>query len=378
MNKLIYLDNAATTKIDDVVLDKMLPYLKDDYGNASAIYQLGTKAKDAVENSRRVIANSINANFDEIIFTSGGTESNNTAIKSIALSSKKKHIITTKIEHPSVLNVCRWLESKDYKISYLNVDEHGYIDLNQLEELLKNKDVALVSIIHANNVIGTIQDIKKIYSIVKKYNSILHIDACQSYTKIYVDAKYADLITLNAHKIHGPKGIGALYISKDIRFKEWQQGGMQEFNKRAGTEAVALIVGFAEAVKQRYEYDKIKELRDYFVEQITEQIEKIKVNHDPNGLPNIANLSFYGVEGESILLQLDAFNIAVSTSSACSSKILEPDKVLLAIGLKPEQAHSSIRFSFCKYNTKKEIDFVIDKLKIIINKLRSMSPFWSE
>jgi len=377
MTRLIYLDNAATTKIDDAVLEAMMPYLKEQYGNASALYQLGSDARDAVENARRVIANSIDADFDEVVFTSGGTESNNTAIKTIAINSDCKHIITTKIEHPSVDKVCKILETQGFNITYLDVDENGHINIEQLEQSLKQNKTAIVSIIHANNVIGTIQKIKEIYDLVKKYDSILHIDACQSYTKIKLNAHNADLITLNAHKIHGPKGIGALYVSKDIMFKSWQQGGTQEFNKRAGTEAVALIVGFAKAVELKTDYRKVKELRDYFVNRTTKEIPEVRINHDPDGLPNIANLSFKAVEGESILLQLDAFNIAVNTGSACSSKTLEADKILLSIGLSHEQAHSSIRFSFSKYNTKDEVDIVIEKLKVIIEKLRSMSPFWS-
>lgn len=389
--KRIYLDNAATTKVDADVVKAMLPYFDEKYGNASSLHQFGQEARDAIDDARKIIARSINAEFDEIIFTSGGTESNNAAIKSVALTALKQnkinHMITTKIEHPSVFNVCEWLKDYGISTSYLNVDQYGFIDIKQLDALLKEKKTSIVSVIHGNNEIGTVQDIAAISNIVHRHGALLHIDACQSYLKIPIDVKKIkiDLITLNAHKIHGPKGIGALYVSRSARklFREWQHGGSHEFNLRAGTENVALITGFATAVQTGLKTDhaKIKKLRDYLYDSIAKNIPEIKLNgpllNDASRrLCNNLNVSFRSVEGESILLQLDLANIAVSTGSACSSQSLEPSHVLTAIGLKPEIAHSSIRFSLSKYNTKDEIDSVIVVLKRIIGDLRKISPFW--
>lgn len=391
--KLVYLDNAASTKPDKEVIEEINRINSKFYGNASSLHELGQKSRDIVENSRLTIAQSINTNVEDIIFTSGGTESNNTAIKSIAFNKRKKenkkHIICSKIEHPSVYKVLKWLEQNDFDISFVNVDNQGFLNLNQLDKLLNKNPTSIVSIIHGNNEIGTIQNIKEISKIVHKYDSLLHIDACQSFTKVQINVKElgADLITLNAHKIHGPKGIGALYLNDVAKktFTKWQHGGSHEFNLRAGTEDVSSIAGFAKAVElNKYNeknITKIKELRDHLVKRILNEIKYSRLNgpdiDDKNKrLVNNANISFKSVEGEAILMYMDSYGIAVSTGSACSSKSLEPSHVLLALGLNHEDAHSSIRFSFSKYNTKEDVDYCVDSLIKVIDKLRKMSPVW--
>jgi len=377
--KTIYLDNAATTPVDEKVFLAMKPYFSEKFGNASSLHQKGQEAKMALEESREIIAKSINAKPDEIIFTSGGTESNNLAIKGLAfVYPNKKHIIISKIEHDCVLNACKFLESRGYKITYLNVDFDGFIDLKQLEKAI-TKDTLLVSIIHGNNEIGTIQDLEAIGKICKEKKIFLHTDACQSYTKTLIDVKKQnlDLVTLNAHKIHGPKGVGALYLREGIKIVPIAHGGGHEKNRRSGTENIPSIVGFAEAVKiaNPENIKKISRLRDKLISGL-EKIPGSKLN-GPKGekrLANNVNFSFKGVEGESVGGYLDAEGICSSTGSACSSKSLEPSHVLLAIGLTPEQAHGSLRLSLSKNNTEEEIDIVLEKLPKIIEKLRKISP----
>ncbi len=374
----IYLDNAATTKVDERVLKAMLPYLEEDYGNASSLHTYGQNAKRALEESRKVIAESLNADSNEIIFTSGGTEANNFAIKGIAYANKEKgnHIIISRVEHDCVINSCKWLEKQGFEITYLDVDEEGYVRLDQLKEAIKETTI-LVSIIHGNNEIGTVNDLKAIKEICK--DIYLHTDACQSFTKVDLNTEYADLITINAHKIHGPKGVGALYIKKGTKIEPWQHGGGHENRKRSGTENIPGIVGFAKAVEiaDKEEYEKIAKLRDHFIERVEKEIPEIKVNGPrENRLPNNANIIFKFIEGEGLLIKLDDSGIMASTGSACSSKSLEPSHVLLALGINAGDAHGSIRFSFSKYNTIEEVDKTVDIVKEKVQELRDISPLW--
>lgn len=380
MSKTIYLDNGATTPMDKKVIEAMEPFFDKKFGNASSSHHLGQEAKIAMEDARKVIANSINARPEEIIFTSGGTESNNFAIKGIAFANKSKnHIITTKIEHKCVLNSCRWLETQGFKVTYLDVDKEGFINPADLEKAITEKTI-LVSVIHGNNEIGTIQDIKKLGEICRKYNIYFHIDACQSYTKTELDVKKQplDLITLNAHKIHGPKGVGALYIRKGTKIDTWQHGGGHEFNMRSGTENIPGIVGFAEAVKlalNKKHIDYMTNLRDKLIEGIL-KIQETKLN-GPFGekrLCNNANFSFKGVEGEAIGGYLDQKGICSSTGSACSEMTLEPSYVLQAIGLSHQEANGSLRLTISRFTTEEEIDLTLKVLPDIIKKLRGMSP----
>lgn len=377
----IYLDNGATTKIDKEVLKEMMPYFENEYGNASSLHSLGLNAKTAIENAREVIAKSINAKAEEIIFTSGGTESNNFALKSYAFNNKDKgnHIITTQVEHKSILETCKWLEKQGFEISYLGVDKDGFVDLKTLEKAITKKTI-LISIIHANNEIGTINNLETIGKICKEKNICFHSDACQSYTKVDIDVNKMNLnlLTINAHKIHGPKGIGALYIKKGTNIKSWQNGGAHEMNFRAGTENVSGIVGFAKAVKiaNKKDLKKIQKLRDKLISGILE-IPDVKLNGPKeNRLCNNVNVSFKGIEGEAIGGYLDSFGICSSTGSACSSIKLEPSYVLKAIGKTNEEANGSLRLTLSKYTTEKEIDFVLEKIPIIVKKLRSFSPIY--
>lgn len=379
--KTIYFDNAATTKVHETVVKKISFYLKNSYGNASSLHSIGQEAFRALEESRKIIASSINAEEKEIIFTSGGTESNNLAIKGIAYANpEKKHIVTSKIEHSSILNICKELESRGWKITYLDVDSEGFIDLEQLKESITNETI-LVSIIHANNEIGTIQNIAEIGKICSEKEIYFHTDACQSYMKEEIDIKKQnlDLVTLNAHKIHGPKGVGALYVKKGIKIIP-QQLGSQEFKMRGGTENIPGIVGFAEAVKifDKKSLRKIERIRNYIIKEL-KKIKNSRLNgSEKSRLSNNVNFSFFGIEGEGILSYLNLEGICCSTGSACSSKSLEPSHVLLAIGLKPEEAHGSIRVSLSKYNTLEEAKYFVKKIKIIVNKLREMSPISHE
>jgi len=379
----VYLDNAATTRVDDEVVKEMIPYFNEKFGNASSQHFIGQEAKRALEDARGVIAKSINANREEIIFTSSGTESNNFALKGLFFANKdagKIHIITTKIEHDCILNSCKWLETLGAEITYLNVDKEGFIDLKELEESINDKTL-VVSVIHGNNEIGTIQDLEEIGKICKRKKVYFHSDACQSYTKVNIDVKKMniDLLTLNSHKIHGPKGVGALYISKDIKNKitPLLHGGGHEFKLRSSTENIPGIVGFAKAVKTMNSKDvkEIRRLRDKLIEGI------LKIpNTDLNGpdgdkrLANNVNVRFNNIEGEAIGGFLDSYGISSSTGSACASHSLEKSHVLTAIGLSHLQINSSIRLSLGKFNTEEEIDYVLEKLPGIVERLRKMSP----
>ena len=385
--KNVYFDNAATTKLDGDVLNDMMPYLTDNYGNASSIYKLGKTSRKAVEEAREKIANILNCKPNEIYFTAGGSESDNTAIKGIARANKNKgnHIITSKIEHPAVLDSCHDLEKEGFEVSYISVDENGTIDLEELKKEIKPTTI-LISVMTANNEIGTIQPIKEIGEIAHEHNIYFHTDAVQAIGNIKIDVNEMniDSLSLSGHKFYGPKGIGVLYVKNGVSFNKYISGGHQERNKRAGTENVAGIVGLASAMERAYKElnehnKKISELRDYYESSILKKIPYVKVNGNvKNRLPGNSNISFRYIEGEGLLLNLDLKGICASSGSACTSGSLDPSHVLLAIGLPHEIAHGSLRISIGKYNTKEEIDYLIDSLVEIVNKLRNMSPLWEE
>ena len=385
--KNIYFDNAATTKLDEEVLKEMLPYLKENYGNASSIYKLGRESKKAIEEAREKIAKAINCKPSEIYFTSGGSESDNTAIKGIARAYKKNgnHIITSKIEHPAVLETCKELQKEGFEITYISVDKNGIINLEELKNAIKENTI-LITIMFANNEIGTIEPIEEIGKIAKQKNIFFHTDAVQAVGSIEIDVQKlnVDSLSLSGHKIYGPKGIGALYIKTGIKFEKLITGGHQEKAKRAGTENVPAIVGMGKAIELSYyklkEHNKkIRELRDYYIKQVQEKIPYIKINGDlEKRLPGNANISFRFIEGEGLLLNLDLKGICASSGSACTSGSLDPSHVLLAIGLPHEIAHGSLRISIGKYNTKEEIDYLIENLVEIVGRLREMSPLWDE
>ncbi len=385
--RTVYLDNSATTKTDEIVLKEMIPYLTENYGNPSSIYKIGRENKKAVEEAREKVAKVLNCEPSEIYFTAGGSESDNTAIRGIAYSYKNKgnHIITSKIEHPAVLETCKQLEKEGFEVSYIGVNEKGILNIAELKNTIK-PTTTLISIMFANNEIGTIQPIKEIGKIAKENNIYFHTDAVQAVgsVKINVKGMNIDSLSMSAHKFYGPKGIGVLYVRKGIKFNKFINGGHQERNKRAGTENVAGIVGLGKAIEIAYEdleehNKKIKELRDYYVKQVKEKIPYIKINGDmEKRLPGNSNISFRFIEGEGLLLNLDLKGICASSGSACTSGSLDPSHVLLAIGLPHEIAHGSLRISIGKYNTKEEIDYLVENLVEIVNRLREMSPLWEK
>ena len=374
---IYYFDNAATTKIKPEVLNAMIPYLSKEYGNPSSLYSIGRNAKRAIEDAREKVAKLINANKNEIYFTSCGSESDNTAIKGIAYRYKGKgnHIITSKIEHHAILESCKDLEKKGFKITYLNVDENGIVDLNELEESINDKTI-LISIMFANNEIGTIQPIEKIAKIAKSHNIIFHTDAVQAAGNIPIDVKDMgiDMLSISGHKINAPKGVGALYVKQGIEFDKFMNGGHQERNKRAGTENLAEIVGFGKAceiaknnIQNHNKY--LKELRDYFISELLKTEKNIKINGSmKNRLPGNMNISIKGVDATKLLLELDKKGICISTGSACNSGETTPSHVLTAIGLKSDDAKSAIRVTFGENNTKEEIDFLIENICKYIKK----------
>jgi cysteine desulfurase len=396
MTKTIYLDNAATTQVDNEVVKEMLPYFTEKYGNASSQHMIGQEAKRAVEEAREVIAKSMGAKHDEIIFTSGGTEANNFVLKGLFFANKdsgKNHIITTKIEHDCILNSCKWLENLGAKISYISVDSEGFVNLDELRKAISPQTL-IVSIIHANNEIGTIQDLETIGKICKEKGILFHTDACQSYTKVPIDVNQMnlDFVTLNAHKIHGPKGVGALYIrksrksnifglskrlDKEIKITPLLHGGGHEYGLRSTTENVPGIVGFAKAVKlaKNSNIEHMTRLKDRLIDGIL-KISNTNLNGAKGSkrLCNNVNVRFNNIEGEAIGGYLDSYEICSSTGSACSSHSLEPSHVLKAIGLTHLAINSSIRLSLSKYNTEEEIDYTIEVLVKIVEKLRKMSP----
>ena len=378
---MIYLDNAATTRVRDEIVKKMIPYYCIEYGNPSSIYTLGRSSKRAIEKAREQIANLIRAQSKEIYFTSGGSESDNTALNGIANLKKKngKHIITSRIEHPAILETCKKLEEDGYKISYLNVDENGLINLGDLANII-NDETILISIMFANNEIGTIQQIEKIAQIAHSKDIIFHTDAVQAVGNIKIDVKKMgiDMLSLSSHKIYGPKGVGALYVKNGIDFERFINGGHQEKNKRAGTENVAGIVGFGEAgeIISR-NLDKhiahLRELRDYYLEEVSSKIKNIKINGSlENRLPGNANISFEGINGGDLLLELDNKGICASSASACSSSSSLPSHVLTAIGVEKRFINGALRTTFGAYNTKDEVDYLVNALIETVTKLRNL------
>ena len=384
---MIYLDNAATTRLDKSVLDQMLPYLTEEYGNPSAIYKLAKVPHKAVEEARAKVAKILNCEPAEIYFTASGSESDNTAIKGIArrYQNKGKHIITSKIEHPAVLETCRALEREGFEVTYISVDENGILNLKELESSIR-KDTVLISVMFANNEIGTVQPVKEIGEIAKKHGVFFHTDAVQAVGSEMIDVKELgiDSLSLSAHKFYGPKGVGALYVKQGVRFERFVDGGHQEKGRRAGTENVACIVGLAAAMELAYaglkeKNDRVRALRDYYEAEIEKRIPYIKRNGDTKRrLAGTSNISFEFIEGEGLLLNLDLKGICASSGSACTSGSLDPSHVLLAIGLKHEIAHGSLRISIGKYNTKEEIDFLIESLVEIVQRLRDMSPLYEK
>jgi cysteine desulfurase len=376
--KQIYLDNAATTKVDEKVLKEMIPYFSEKYGNASSVHAFGQDAKNALENSRRTIAKAINAKPSEIVFTSGGTESNNFAITGLSYANypSKTHIITSKIEHDCVLNTCKYLEKHVAQVTYLDVDKDGFVNPKDVEKAITGKTF-LVSIIHGNNEIGTIQNIEEIGKICKAKGVLFHTDACQSFTKVLIDVKKmnVDLLTMNSHKIHGPKGVGALYIKDGIKIDPLLHGGGHERKMRSGTENVSGIVGFAKAVEIANQKDvkNMAELRDYLIEKILEIPNTSLNGPKEKRLCNNVNVSFNNIDGEALGGYLENEGIYTSTGSACASHSQESSHVLKAIGLNQKQISSSIRMSISKYTTKEDVNYVIEKLTKIVEKLRRFS-----
>ena len=387
MDKMIYLDNAATTKVADSVVDEMLPYFKEYYGNASSIYQLGDKSKEALDESREYIAGTLGAKTNEIYFTAGGSESDNWAIKATAdaYAQKGKHIITSAIEHHAVLHTCEYLEKHGYEVTYVGVDENGVIKLDELKAAIR-PDTILISVMFANNEIGTIQPIKEIGEIAKEHDILFHTDAVQAYAQvpINVDEMHIDMLSASGHKLNGPKGIGFLYIRKGIKIRSFVHGGQQERGRRAGTENIPGIVGLAAAAKRSFsmleeKMQKEIELRDYLISRIEAEIPYCRLNGDrKKRLPNNVNFSFQFIEGESMLILLDSKGIAASSGSACTSGSLDPSHVLLAIGLPHEIAHGSLRLTLSEENTKEEMDYVVEQLAAILERLRSMSPLYED
>ena len=387
MNKLIYLDNAATTKTAPEVVQAMLPWFTENYGNPSSIYSLGTESKKAVSEAKDIIAGSLGAASNEIYFTAGGSEADNWALKAAAeaYASKGKHIITSKIEHHAILHTCEYLEKKGCEITYVNVDENGIVKLDELEKAIR-PDTILISIMFANNEIGTVQPIKEIGEIASRHNVLFHTDAVQAYGQlpINVDECHIDMLSASGHKLNGPKGIGFLYIRKGIKIRSFIHGGQQERGRRAGTENVPGIVGMGAAAKRAFSILEEKraketELRDYLIEQIEKEIPYCRLNGDRNRrLPNNVNFSFRFVEGESLLIMLDMKGICASRGSACTSGSLDPSHVLLAIGLPHEIAHGSLRLTLNEENTKEEMDTTVAAIKEIVTKLRNMSPLYED
>ena len=375
--KLIYFDHAATTPIKQEVVNEMLPYFSTNFGNASSIYSIGRRSKKAIDLARTRVAKAINCNEKEIYFTSCGSESDNLAIKGVAYANKEKgnHIITSKIEHPAVLRTCESLEGDGFEVTYLNVAENGFIDLEELKNSIKPETI-LISIMFANNEIGTIEPIKQIAEIAKQRKIIFHSDCVQAIGNINIDVQELgiDMLSMSAHKFYGPKGVGALYVKNGIEFKKIQDGGKQERNKRAGTENVAGIVGLGKAIEiannnlENYNR-KLLKLRNYFVREITSKYENIKINGDlKQRLPGNINISFPNVDAEELLLKLDSLGICASAGSACSSGSSKPSHVLTAIGLNKDLVGGSLRITFGEQNNIDEVKYLIDSIAEIIGR----------
>ena len=384
---MIYLDNAATTKTAPEVVDAMLPYFSEYYGNASTIYSLGAESKKAMDHARQTIADSLGAKPEEIYFTAGGSESDNWALKATAeaYASKGKHIITTKIEHHAILHTCEYLEKRGFEITYLNVDRDGLISLDELKAAIR-PDTILISVMFANNEIGTIEPIAEIGEIAKEHGVLFHTDAVQAYAQvpINVDEMHIDMLSASGHKLNGPKGIGFLYIRTGVKIRSFIHGGAQERKRRAGTENVPGIVGYGKAAEiamanMDERIAKETQLRDYLIKRVTEEVPFTRVNGSrTNRLPNNVNFAFQFIEGESLLIKLDMAGICGSSGSACTSGSLDPSHVLLAIGLPHEIAHGSLRLTLSEENTMEEMDYVVEQIKEIVSYLRGMSPLYED
>ena len=387
MSKLIYLDNAATTKVAPEVVEAMIPYFTENFGNPSSVYSFAAKNKEAITKQREIIADALGAKANEIYFTAGGSESDNWALKATAEAYKEKgnHIITTKIEHHAILHTGEYLENNGYEVTYLNVDENGVVKLDELKAAIRPTTI-LVSVMFANNEIGTIQPIKEIGAICRENGILFHTDAVQAFGQvpINVDEYNIDMLSASGHKLNGPKGIGFLYIRKGVKIRSFVHGGAQERKRRAGTENVPGIIGLGTATARAMRTleertTKEKELRDYLIGRITSEIPFVKLNgHPERRLPNNANFSFQFIEGESLLIMLDMKGICGSSGSACTSGSLDPSHVLLAIGLPHEIAHGSLRLTLSEETTKEDIDYVVESVKEIVAKLRSMSPLYED
>jgi len=378
---IVYFDNAATTKVKDEVLKEMEPYFSEQYGNPSSLYTIGRNAKRAVEKAREKVANLIGAEKNEIYFTAGGSESDNTALKGFAFANKHKgnHIITSKIEHPAILETCLELEKQGFEVTYLKVNEEGLINLQELKDSIRPETI-LISIMFANNEIGTIEPIEEISKIVRERNIIFHTDAVQAVGNVPINVKKIniDMLSLSGHKIYGPKGIGALYVKKGIEFNKFIHGGHQEKNKRAGTENTAGIVGLGKACEiakaHLKEYsEKLKTLRDYYVKEVTQKIPDVRINGCMNSrLPGNINISFKDIDSSALLLELDKKGICVSSGSACSSRNADISHVITAIKVPPEYAKGALRVTIGDYNTKAQVDYLVENLVESVNKLREM------
>jgi len=387
MDKFIYLDNAATTKTATEVLDAMLPFFSEQYGNPSSIYSFAGKSQSAVMKQREIIAEVIGAQDNEIYFTAGGTESDNWALKAAVDAYEKKgnHIITTKIEHHAILHTCEYLEKKGVEVTYLDVDEYGIVDLEQLKAAIRPTTI-LISVMFANNEIGTVEPVKEIGAIAREHGILFHTDAVQAMGQIpiNVDECNIDMLSASGHKINGPKGIGFLYIRKGVRIRSFIHGGAQERKRRAGTENVPGIIGLGTAVKRAAvslaaRTAQEAELRDYYIKRVLEEIPHCRLNgHPEKRLANNTNISFRFIEGEALLIRLDMVGICGSSGSACTSGSLDPSHVLLAIGLPHEIAHGSLRLTLSDETTKEELDYVVDRLKVIVQGLRDMSPLYED
>lgn len=387
MSEFIYLDNAATTRTSQAVVDAMMPYFNQYYGNPSSVYSFSNYGKEAMAKARKQIADVLGVNPEEIYFTAGGSESDNWALIATAeaYQDKGKHIITSKIEHHAVLHACQYLEKRGFEVTYLDVDENGTVDLEQLKSAIR-PDTILISIMFANNEIGTIQPVKEIGEIAKAHNVLFHTDAVQAFGHIPIQADELniDMLSASGHKFNGPKGIGFLYIRKGIKTKSFIHGGAQERKRRAGTENLPGIVGIGEAARLAAESLKERQekeirMRDYLINRITAEVPYVRLNgHRINRLPNNVNLSFQFIEGESLLIMLDMAGICGSSGSACTSGSLDPSHVLLAIGLPHEIAHGSLRLTLSEENTMEEMDYVVEKIKEIVARLREMSPLYED
>ena len=387
MKEFVYLDNAATTKVRPEVVEAMLPYFTEIYGNASAVYDFGQKCKQAIEDARETIGSSIGTKASNIYFTAGGSESDNWALKGVAeaYKDKGKHIITTKIEHHAILHTCAYLEQQGYEVTYLDVDADGLVSPEDVKKAIR-PDTILISVMFANNEIGTIEPIEEIGAIAHEHGILFHTDAVQAYAHvpINVDECHIDMLSSSGHKLNGPKGIGFLYIRTGVKIRSFIHGGAQERKRRAGTENVPGIVGYGKAAQIAMEtmderIAKETQLRDYLIKRVTEEVPFTRVNGSrTNRLPNNVNFAFQFIEGESLLIKLDMAGICGSSGSACTSGSLDPSHVLLAIGLPHEIAHGSLRLTLSEENTMEEMDYVVEQIKEIVSYLRGMSPLYED